>query len=77
MTTQTAAVSAARLARILYTDDCARSAEVPVAGDGEAAYDGWVRAAGQAGDTDTSADLAAVDRAALARAGDALALAAA
>lgn len=57
MTTKTAK----QLAKILFTDDSGRAPEVPVERDGHRAYAGWVRAAGEAGDADTSRDLAAVD----------------
>ena len=68
MTTKTAE----QLAKILFSDDLSRADEVPVERDGGHAYDAWERAAGQAGDEQTSTDLAAVDRAAFAAAWDAL-----
>ena len=64
--------AAEKLAKILYTDDMGRADEVPVERDGLRAYDGWVRASGQAGDRQTADDLAAVDRAEFAAAWDAL-----
>jgi hypothetical protein len=49
-----------------------RSDEVPVEQDGAKAYDNWERAAGQAGDAQTCADLAVVERAEFAAAWEAL-----
>lgn len=62
--------NARTLAGRLYRDDTSRAPEVPVEQDGARAYDGWVRAAATAGDSDTSADLDAVDRAEFAAAWD-------
>jgi len=63
---------AERIAKILFSDDMSRADEVPVERDGGRAYDAWRRAAGQAGDQRTAADLAAVDRTAFAAAWEAL-----
>lgn len=60
--------TAARLARQLYRDDKSRADEVPVATDGRKAYDGWLRASSDAGDTDTREALESVDRDAFAEA---------
>lgn len=65
-------MNAIKLARALYRDDVSRADEVPVQRDGGRAYDGWVTAAADAGDTDTATDLAGVDRADFAAAWDAL-----
>lgn len=54
--------TAAKLASALYRDDMSRADEVPVETDGLRAYDGWLCAAGEAGDSDTSEALRAVDR---------------
>lgn len=54
--------TAKKLARELYRDDMSRANEVPVATDGYKAYDGWLQAASDAGDTDTREALLSVDR---------------
>jgi hypothetical protein len=64
--------AASKLARQLYTDDLSRADEVPVQRDGHRAYDGWLRAASEAGDRDTREALEAVDRDAFAAAWNAL-----
>jgi hypothetical protein len=67
-----ARADAERLAKLLFDDDMGRADEVPIERDGSRAYDAWVRAAGQAGDEQTSSDLASVDRDAFAAAWDGL-----
>lgn len=56
-----------RLARRLYRDDLSRADEVPVEPDGLRAYDGWLRAATDAGDWQNRNELRAADRHAFAR----------
>ncbi len=55
-------ITAPKLARVLRTDDESRADEVPVELDGEKAYDQWIQAASDAGDSDTLTDLMLVDR---------------
>lgn len=55
-------MNARKLARQLFRDDMSRAPEVPVTRDGHAAYDGWRRAAGEAGDRETVDALRSVDR---------------
>lgn len=62
MATTTIEATSKKLARQLYRDDMSRADEVPVARDGETAYDGWVRAASEAGDRDTAEALESADR---------------
>lgn len=62
MTKTTIEAASKKLARQLYRDDMSCADEVPVARDGEKAYDGWVRAAGEAGDRDTAEALESADR---------------
>lgn len=57
-----ATADARDLAVDLYRDDLRRANEVPVATDGHKAYDGWMRASSDAGDTETRAALESVDR---------------
>jgi len=65
-------MTAEKLAKSLFADDLGRADDVPVERDGERAYDGWVRAAGEAGDRETATALAGVDRSEFAAAWDAL-----
>lgn len=60
--------NARTLAYKLFRDDQGRADEVPVATDGHRAYDGWLQASSDAGDTDTREALEAVDRDAFAAA---------
>lgn len=55
-------ITANKLARQLHNDDMLRADEVPVQRDGHKAYDGWFRAASDAGDRDTLETLESVDR---------------
>ena len=55
-------MSAKKLARQLYRDDLSRANEVPVQPNGYRAYDGWLQASSDAGDTDTREALESVDR---------------
>lgn len=54
--------NAKKLASQLYRDDLSRADEVPVQLDGYRAYDGWMQASSDAGDTDTRKELESVDR---------------
>lgn len=62
----------AKLARQLYRDDLSRADEAPIQRDGRKAYDGWLQASRDAGDTETRDALLAVDRDDFAAAWDAL-----
>jgi hypothetical protein len=52
------AMNANTLAQILFNSDASRSDEVPVESNGYLALAGWERAAAEAGDTQTSSDIA-------------------
>lgn len=55
-------MNAKKLARQLYRDDLSRADEVPVQRDGYRAYDTWLQASSDAGDTYTREALESVDR---------------
>jgi hypothetical protein len=59
---ETREMNAAKLALQLYRDDLGRAEDVPVTTDGYRAYDGWLRASSDAGDTETREALEGVDR---------------
>ena len=65
-------MTAAQVARVLYDDDMSRADEVPVERDGATAIAGWMRSAGEAGDTDTVDDIRAAGESAVAAAWDAI-----
>jgi hypothetical protein len=56
-------MDARKLARQLYRDDESRADEVPVERDGRIAYERWLQASRDAGDSDTREALEAADRA--------------
>ena len=60
--------NAACLARRLFRDDFSRADEVPVETNGYRAYDGWLQASTDAGDSETREALESVDRDAFAAA---------
>jgi hypothetical protein len=62
MATEEIKQAAKKLARQLYRDDLSRADEVPVERDGAKAYDGWLQASSDAGDSDTIDALESVDR---------------